>query len=247
MVQLYRDPAVLRHSVSRYLSDGFRCGDSAAVIATSEHWAEFRRGLEDQGHDPARIEKEGKLVVRDARSTLDLFMREGMPDETLFRDAVGPLLSALSAGGAPNVRAYGEMVALLWKDRQYDAAIRLEELWNGLAESLSFMLLCAYEGDALAPEFHGRIAESVFRHHTHVVPAEDYERLSLAVRRAMEEVLGRTEAETLSPLIAATERRVTALPGAQATLLWLQSNLPHLVAPVLAAARRIVRGDGTTS
>jgi len=247
MVQLYRDPAVLRHNVSHYLSDGFRCGDSAAVIATPEHWAEFRHGLEERGHDPARIQEEGKLVVRDARSTLDTFMRAGMPDETLFRDTVRPVLSELSAGGAPNIRAYGEMVALLWKDRQYDAAIRLEELWNGLAESHSFMLLCAYEGDALAPEFHGRIAESVYRQHTHVVPAEDYERLSLAVQRAMEEVLGRTEAETLRPLIAATERRVTALPGAQATLLWLQSNLPHLVSPVLAAARRIVQAAGTTS
>jgi len=247
MVQLYRDPAVLHHSVAHYLSDGFQRGDAAAVIATSEHWTGFRRELEKRGHDPARIEEEGKLVVRDARSTLDAFMRGGMPDESLFQDTVRPLLSALSSGGAPNVRAYGEMVALLWKDRQFDAAIRLEELWNGLAESHSFMLLCAYEGDALAPEFHGRIAESIYRQHTHVVPAEDYERLSLAVQRAMEEVLGRTETETLRPLIAGSQRRVPVLPGAQTTLLWLQSNLPHLVAPVLSAARRIVQGNGATS
>lgn len=247
MVQLYRDPAVLRHNVSHYLSDGFRCGDSAAVIATSEHWDGFRRGLEERGHDVGRLEEEGRLVCRDARATLDLFMREGMPDEALFHDAVRPVLTVLSAGRPANVRAYGAMVALLWKDRQYDAAIRLEELWNGLAESHSSTLLCAYEGDALAPEFQGRIAESVYRLHTHVVPAEDYERLSLAVQRAMEEVLGRTEAQTLRPLITATERRAPALPGVQSTLLWLQSNLPHVVPPVLAAARRIVQGDRAAS
>jgi hypothetical protein len=31
---------------------------------------------------------------------------------------------------------------------------------------------------------------------------------------------------------------VTVLPGAQSTLLWLQSNLPNRVEAVLAAARR---------
>ena len=245
MVQLYRDPAVLRHSVCHYLSDGFRRGESAAIIATPEHWAEFQRGLAERGHDPARVEEEGRLLVRDARSTLDGFMRAGMPDEALFHAAVRPLLSTLSANGTPNVRAYGEMVALLWKDRQYDAAVRLEELWNRLAESCSFMLLCAYEGDALAPEFHGRTAESVYRQHTHVVPSGDYERLSLAVHQAMEEVLGRTDAEALRPLIAATQRRVPALPGAQTTLLWLQSNLPDRVEPVLIAARRRLAGAGS--
>lgn len=238
MVQLYQDPAVLRATVSHYLSDGFRCGDSAAVIATPDHWKDFQRGLQERGTDPTRLEQEGRLLYRDARSTLDTFMRGGMPDEGLFRSAVQPVLSTLSASGAPHVRAYGEMVSLLWNDRRYDAAVRLEELWNQLAESCSFTLLCAYEGDALAPEFHGRCAESVYRQHTHIVPAEDYERLSAAVQQAMEEVLGRVEAEVLRPLITATQRRVTALPGAQATLLWLQSNLPHCVEPVLIAARR---------
>lgn len=239
MVQLYRDPTVLRDSVGRYLSDGFQCGDAAAVIATRGHWDDFRQTLEDRGHDVSRMKQEGRLAVLDARSTLDSFMRQGMPDEELFFGAVGPVLSSLSTGGAPNIRAYGEMVSLLWVDRQFDAAVRLEKLWNELAESCSFTLLCAYEGDALAPEFHGRSAESVYQQHSHILPAEDYERLGRAVHQAMEEVLGKPETDALRPLIAATQRRVTVLPGAQATLLWLQSNLPDQVGAVLAAARRL--------
>jgi hypothetical protein len=243
MVQLYRDPAVLRTSVTRYLSDGFRDGASAVVIATGDHWSGFRQGLESRNHDPSRMEHEGRLAVLDARSTLETFMRHGMPDEALFQRAVGAVLLSLSAQGTPNIRAYGEMVSLLWADRRFDAALRLEELWNSLAERRPFTLLCAYEGDALAPEFHSRPAESVFQQHSHVVPAEDDERLNGAVWQAMEEVLGKAEAEALRPLVAATRRRVALMPGPQATLLWLQYNLPHHVEAVLSAARRLIESD----
>lgn len=239
MVQLYRDPAVLRDSVGRYLSHGFRCGDSAVVIATRSHWNDFRAELEARDHDPTRMVREGRLAVLDARTTLDGFMRGGMPDDGLFHGAIGPVLSMLSSTGTPNIRAYGEMVSLLWTDRKFDAALRLEELWNELAERSSFMLLCAYEGDTLAPEFHGLRAESVFLQHSHVVPADDAEGLNRAVNQAMDEVLGKDPAKALRPLIAATQRRASTLSSAQATLLWFQSNLPHHAEAVLAAARRL--------
>jgi len=238
MVQLYRDPAVLRDSVGHYLSEGFRSGDSAVVIATRDHWNDFRQELQARDHDPSRMEREGRLAVLDARSTLDGFMRRGMPDEGLFHHAIGAVLSMITGTGA-HLRAYGEMVSLLWADRNFDAALRLEELWNALAERSPFTLLCAYEGDTLAPEFHGLPAESVFLQHTHVVPAEDTERLNRAVNQAMDEVLGKAEAAALRPLIAATQRRATTLSVAQATLLWFQSNLPHHIEAVLAVARRL--------
>lgn len=238
MVQICPDTAALAETVTQYLSDGFQAGDPAAVIATRDHWNDFLRALQGRGHDPEQMQREGRLAVLDARSTLDSFMRHGMPDERLFENAVRPVFSSLSSTGAPTIRAYGEMVSLLWNDRQYDAAVRLEELWNGLAETCSFVLLCAYQGDALAPEFLGRPSEALYRQHSHVVTPGDYQRLSSAVREAMEDVLGKAEADALRPLIEATKRRTPALPGAQATLLWLQSNLPHHVEAVLTAIRR---------
>jgi hypothetical protein len=36
------------------------------------------------------------------------------------------------------------MVALLWDAGQSDAALRLEQLWNQIAQSHSFSLVCAY-------------------------------------------------------------------------------------------------------
>jgi anti-sigma regulatory factor (Ser/Thr protein kinase) len=48
------------------------------------------------------------------------------------------------------VRAFGEMVALLWAAGDVAGAIELEALWNDLAEVREFSLLCAYSMSALA-------------------------------------------------------------------------------------------------
>jgi hypothetical protein len=47
------------------------------------------------------------------------------------------------------VRAYGEMVDILWREGKIDAAIELEQLWNELASKYSFTLLCTYSVDSL--------------------------------------------------------------------------------------------------
>jgi len=50
------------------------------------------------------------------------------------------------------VRVFGEIVALLWADRNASAAIALEDLWNELAVTRSFELLCAYPLSTFAGE-----------------------------------------------------------------------------------------------
>ena len=42
------------------------------------------------------------------------------------------------------LRAYGEMVDILWKDKMEAAAVRLEMLWNQLAQARKVSLLCGY-------------------------------------------------------------------------------------------------------
>jgi hypothetical protein len=238
LVQIYRDPSALAATVSLYLDDGLKRGEAAVVIARTEHWALVRQALEELQHPPDRLEEEGRLGFLEARRTLAAFMRDGMPDPMLFRKTIGPTFAALASQGHAGVRAYGEMVSLLWREGLRDAAVRLEELWNRLAESYDFTLFCVYEGDGLSSEFHGQAAESVYREHSHVLPSEDYGRLTRAVDDAMDEVLGATQSAALRPMIAAGKRRPPVLPGAQASLLWIQSHLPGRIDDVLAAARR---------
>ncbi|MHB8671661.1 MAG: ATP-binding protein, partial [Acidimicrobiales bacterium] len=68
----------------------------------------------------------------------------GRPDPELFDAVIGELIRTASDGTRRAVRAYGEMVSLLWDAGQVNAAIELEELWNELRTALPFSLFCSY-------------------------------------------------------------------------------------------------------
>jgi hypothetical protein len=65
------------------------------------------------------------------------------PDENLFNQLVTELI-VRAKGGGRKVRAFGEVVAILWANGQVGATIRLEHLWNGFCENEAFCLFCAY-------------------------------------------------------------------------------------------------------
>jgi hypothetical protein len=58
------------------------------------------------------------------------------------------------------------MVDVLWKDSMSSAAIRLEMLWNRLANTHDFSLLCGY---AMRNFYKDATIEDVCRHHTRIV------------------------------------------------------------------------------
>lgn len=181
-VQFYGDDETLFTTVASFLSQGFVDGHPAVVIATEEHRAAILEYLRGRLIDVDKAQKIGSLILLDARQTLDLFMVRGMPDETRFEDSVGRLIADVLAGRRDRIflRAYGEMVDVLWKDGNSDAAIRLEMLWNTLAQRHGFALLCAYSMSNFFKETKG--FEAICREHTHVVaPLAEPTR---AVRRA---------------------------------------------------------------
>ena len=134
MVHLYQDSAFLAEAVSEYVHAGLRAGEAAIVVATAEH----RRLLQEKGlvAGPA-------LRMLDAEEVLGRFMAEGQPQWTRFHQAIGGLIAELRLQ-YPAVRVYGEMVDLLWRRGEHDAAERLEGYWNELGRLQSFSLLCAY-------------------------------------------------------------------------------------------------------
>ncbi|HUE89320.1 MAG TPA: hypothetical protein VMO26_24845 [Vicinamibacterales bacterium] len=72
-------------------------------------------------------------------------MVDGVPDGRLFRDATVPLIERACRGRKDCVvRAYGEMVDVLWQAGHTVAATKLEMLWNELAGTHDFSLLCGY-------------------------------------------------------------------------------------------------------
>ncbi|MEJ7765518.1 MAG: MEDS domain-containing protein [Acidimicrobiales bacterium] len=143
VVQLYDCDAELVDSVSDYLGEALRAHEVAVVVATPEHRRDFEAALVEDGFDLVAACREGRYVALDAAATMARFVFDGRVDPLLFDSVVGRLMRTASAAGHP-VRAYGEMVALLWDGGHVNAAIELETLWNELGSVLPFSLLCAY-------------------------------------------------------------------------------------------------------
>jgi hypothetical protein len=235
-VQLYgNDDRLLIRNVSRYISEGLRRGDGLLVIARAEHRGSMVRLLIEE-RTYSRAVLEGRLVFLDAEATLNRFMIDGEPNQGRFESIIGEALEKVRCRAVhTGIRAYGEMVGLLWRSGQLAAAARLEELWNQLLKASNVSLYCAYPIDVLSPEFHHASIDSVMCAHTHLIPT--YTTLDSALDKAMDEVLG-ARVDGLRNLIQANHRPAWAeVPKAEALILWLRNNLPGSAEKVLARAR----------
>jgi hypothetical protein len=144
-VQFYGNQTELLKTVGAFLSGGLTTGQAAIVIATPEHRAAIEQVLEGHLVDVSAAKRLGDLVMLDAEETLGTFMGDDMPVGSLFRRSIGDvIMQTLRGREGTTVRAYGEMVDVLWKLGRSEAAIRLEVLWNNLAETHAFSLLCGY-------------------------------------------------------------------------------------------------------
>jgi hypothetical protein len=233
--QVYLEPSELADSVAEYLAAGFEVGEPAVLIATEEHARLIAERLADNGWAATRIEE--LLVAVDAESTLDRIMDGRHPSAFAFERVIGGLIDAQSArfpGG--RVRAFGEMVNILCERGQRDAAVELEEVWNGLARTRDFALLCGYRLDVFDHTSQVETLPDVCRLHTHLMPGPDTDRLAHAVDDALVDVLGPPGAGQVYSLIG-TEIRERRIPAPQLVLMWVSENMPLSAERILAAAR----------
>ncbi len=135
-VQFYEDDAFLVESVKTFVMEGRSAGARVVLVMTPRHQQAVAQALERTGGT------DGSIEYYDAETAMGKFMVDGWPDERLFRLVVGTLVQPPSQDRP--VRVFGEMVALLWEQQRYRAALRLEELWNALIRQQPCALLCAY-------------------------------------------------------------------------------------------------------
>ncbi len=166
------------------------------------------------------------------------FMVDGQPDWLRFEAVVREAMRQVHpANGAEGLRAYGEMVGVLWKARQFSAAIRLEQLCNRLLEQSSFSLYCAYAIDVFGEEFAVANLDGVLCTHTHMVPAQPNGTLEAALNRSLDEGLG-SKAEGLRILIKANHRPAWAvMPAAEQIVLWVRHNPPAQADQIISLAQ----------
>jgi signal transduction histidine kinase len=213
-VQFYEDDRVLLDGLTRFVGSALGAGDAAVVIATEAHRQGLIERLQSSGLNVSHAVLHGRFVQLDAADTLSKFMVDGWPDGARFRAVLEPLLHQLMAATQrdnPQICAFGEMVALLWQAGMSEAAVRLEQLWNELAQSYSFHLHCAYPMSYFSDAGHHAALDQICAEHTHVLPAESYTALATADEKMRVVALLQQKAQALQSIANERERLAFAL------------------------------------
>ena len=143
LMHVYENEGFFIQTVGVFLSTALRRNEAAILIATQEHRKNLETWFTADGLNVEEAKASGQFVCLDAQETLDQFMVDGAPDKARFFGVIGPIIEKADADWT-KVRAFGEMVAVLWAEGNREGAIALEELWNQLGKIYSFTLLCAY-------------------------------------------------------------------------------------------------------
>lgn len=178
-VQFYEEDAYLLDAVGDYIGAALRAGEAGIVITTKLHRDGIEQRLRLAGLDVDAAHAGGQYVVHDAFETLAHFLVDGVPDPDRFTEVIGEIITT-AARSHSRVRIFGAMVALLVADGNYDATLQLERLWNELQRQLPFSLFCAYPMDHAGGEALVDLFNAINAAHTHVIPAESYNRLPTA-------------------------------------------------------------------
>jgi hypothetical protein len=143
LIQVYDSDQVFLNTLEGFAGSGFIADESVIVIATGQHIADLNKRLLSQGFNIEKLIKNGQYIPLDAEESLARFMVNGWPDDVLFSKFVNKVI-AKARKRNKKVRAFGEMVAVLWEKGLGGATVHLEHLWNQFCATESFCLFCAY-------------------------------------------------------------------------------------------------------
>ena len=173
VVQFYQEDRALIEELTRLIGTALITRDAAIVVATEAHRYALVHELNGRDVNIDRAQAEGRFISLDAAETLSRIMIGEMPDPERFSELMGGTIAkarAASRASDPCIVIFGEMVAVLWAEGKYDAAMRLEELWNNLADKHSFSLRCAYPINGFHKDEHRELFMRICAEHSGVLP-----------------------------------------------------------------------------
>ncbi|HKP31935.1 MAG TPA: MEDS domain-containing protein [Chitinophagaceae bacterium] len=143
VLQIYENDSVFLDTLAGFVGGGIKSGECVIVIATKEHLKMLRERMTGYGIKVDVLIGDDRYIPLNAEDVLSTFMVNGWPDEILFNQTVSSLFEQ---GLCKNrrIRAFGEMVALLWAKGLNGATVQLEHLWNKFCAKHEFSLFCAY-------------------------------------------------------------------------------------------------------
>jgi hypothetical protein len=145
-VQLFDTPESRGDAVFAFVRDGLLAGDTVLVVVTTSQLAPLIRRCRENGIDLNAARAASWITLLDANETLASILRRERPEWNAFERSIGTLVRQLAARGG-RLRIYGEMVDILARPGEFDAAAELEAFWNRLQERHAFTLFCGYSAE----------------------------------------------------------------------------------------------------
>lgn len=234
VVQLYQDEDFLSRAVCRFAGGALANGEGIILVPTLTHWNAIRPRLEAEGVDVKAARERGQLTVVDADECLPRFMRNSMPDSSIFLGLAADVIGQARAGVRyEKVRWWGEMVNVLWERGDAAASMNLEDQFDQLAKKHDIAIFCSFLMDNFNGEVHTHMLPRLGTNHSHLIPVEDYGRLERAVADALQEAVGPEEAHLLETRLLSDYQPIFKMPRAQSLLLALRQVLPTVADSVL--------------
>jgi CheY-like chemotaxis protein len=146
-VQLHATDGSWLDEVSLFVSAGLHRGDVVAVALTQSNLDAVAARLKKRGCDLGEAEKLRRYLPFDAAKASAQIVRDGQAQAGALAEMVEGLERSRLAsprGSQARLTLIGEIAVPLCRGGNYEAAIEIERLWNGLTRNLPFLSVCAY-------------------------------------------------------------------------------------------------------
>jgi hypothetical protein len=170
LMQIYENDKIFMDTLEGFVGSGFLAGESVVIIATAEHLAMLTKRLTNQNFNIEALIQSDQYIPLEATETLSKFMVGGWPDEYLFSNFISAILKRAQKNNRP-IRAFGEMVAILWEHGLSSATVQMENLWNDLHQDSSFLLYCAYPKTGFGHHAHDSL-DRICKCHSKVIDGQ---------------------------------------------------------------------------
>jgi DNA-binding NarL/FixJ family response regulator len=164
VVYFYPDDDHLLNCLAELFRRALGAGDSIIAVTTREHRLGLVERLTAQGIDVSNAIEERRITLCDTSEELSRFMDADGPNKKLLEFQFEDMIREKIASPTNRVVLFGEMVAVLWAQKKYHAAIQLEQLWNELTQIYPFYLCCAYPAREFAENSDGHRAAICAEH-----------------------------------------------------------------------------------
>jgi hypothetical protein len=167
IVQVYETDKVFLETLEGFAGTGIINGENVVVVATASNIRQLDERLSAHRFNLDHLRNTKRYTTLEAEEVLSRFMTGNWPDEEKFQAVVTEMIAHVKDRPDRKVRAFSEMVTLLWQQGLQVATVYLEGLWEQLRATQDFTLYCAYPKHYFKST--PRALESICKSHTKVI------------------------------------------------------------------------------